>query len=90
MRFFHRLFFFAFMWTNTDNYLTRTFLFKDFTEAFAFLVQVAMVAEKHNHHPQIINTYNRVELRLNTHDAGNTVTEKDHRLSAAIDLLLIP
>jgi 4a-hydroxytetrahydrobiopterin dehydratase len=76
------------MWTETDNYLTRTFVFNNFVEAFAFLLKVAMAAEKQNHHPTIINTYNKVELRLNTHDAGNTVTDKDRQLAADIDKLL--
>ncbi len=76
------------MWTETDNYLTRTFVFSNFVEAFAFLLKVAMTAEKQNHHPTIINTYNKVELRLNTHDAGNTVTDKDRQLAADIDKLL--
>lgn len=76
------------MWITSNNCLTRKFLFKNFTEAFGFLVKVAIVAEKHNHHPQILNVYNRVELSLSTHDAGNVVTDKDYQLAAAIDQLL--
>ena len=54
----------------------------------AFLNRVADVAEELGHHPEIFNVYGRVRLTLTTHDAGNVVTEKDHRLAAAIDALL--
>ncbi|MFC5408965.1 4a-hydroxytetrahydrobiopterin dehydratase [Larkinella bovis] len=73
------------MWTDENNQLTRTFVFRDFSEAFGFMTRVALIAEKMNHHPEWTNTYNRVSFRLSTHDAGNTVTEKDHALARAID-----
>jgi 4a-hydroxytetrahydrobiopterin dehydratase len=76
------------MWIEKDNSLYRSFRFKDFSEAFAFMTRVAIEAEKMNHHPRWTNVWNTVEIWLSTHDAGNTVTEKDHRLSAAIDKLL--
>lgn len=76
------------MWTETDNKLYRSFTFKDFSEAFAFMSRVALLAEKHNHHPTWTNTWNKVEIWLNTHDAGNIVTEKDHKLAKAIDNLI--
>ena len=76
------------MWTEKENKLYRKFEFADFSEAFAFLTRVALEAEKMNHHPQIANTYNRVELWLNTHDAGDTITDKDHKLAKKIDGLL--
>lgn len=76
------------MWQETDNQLKRTFEFKDFIEAFAFMTQVALTAEKMNHHPAWFNVYNRVEISLTTHDAGNTITEKDRALAKAIDALL--
>ena len=76
------------MWQETDNQLKRTFEFKDFIEAFAFMTQVALIAEKMNHHPAWFNVYNRVEISLTTHDAGNTITEKDRALAQAIDALL--
>lgn len=76
------------MWTETDNKLYRSFTFKDFSEAFAFMTRVALLAEKHNHHPTWTNTWNKVEIWLNTHDAGNTVTDKDHKLAKAIDNLI--
>ena len=76
------------MWENTDNKLYRKFSFKDFSEAFAFMTRVALIAEKQNHHPSWKNTYNTVEVWLSTHDAGDVVTEKDKKLAAAIDALL--
>lgn len=75
-------------WTLRDGKLCRTFKFKDFNEAFAFMTRVALLAEKQNHHPDWSNAYNAVHIALNTHDAGGTVTEKDHKLAAAIDKLL--
>ena len=76
------------MWKESNNALYRKFDFKDFSEAFAFMTRVAMEAEKMNHHPRWTNVYNTVEVWLNTHDAGDTVTEKDHKLSARIDRLV--
>ncbi|MEO7311037.1 MAG: 4a-hydroxytetrahydrobiopterin dehydratase [Chitinophagaceae bacterium] len=73
------------MWQETDNKLYCKFKFKDFSEAFAFMTRVALEAEKANHHPTWTNTYNTVEVWLNTHDAGDVITEKDHQLSKAID-----
>jgi len=76
------------MWTEQNNQLYRKFEFKDFNEAFAFMTRVALLAEKHNHHPFWTNVWNKVEVYLNTHDAGNIVTERDRKLAAAIDKLL--
>ncbi len=64
--------------------LERTFRFKDFSEAFAFLTRVAMHAEKVDHHPEFTNVWNRVEFRLTTHDTGG-VTERDIKLAEAIN-----
>lgn len=75
------------MWKEEDNKLKRSFEFKDFIEAFGFMARVAIIAEKMNHHPHIINVYNKVSFELCTHDAGNTVTDKDHKLAKAIDRL---
>lgn len=72
----------------TDNLLAATFKFKDFSEAWAFMSRVALLAEQHNHHPNWSNVYNTVEVKLTTHDAGNTVTEKDYRLAEAIEALV--
>lgn len=76
------------MWQETDNKLYRSFQFKDFSEAFAFMTRVALLAEKMDHHPTWTNTYNKVEIWLNTHDAGDVVTAKDKNLAAKIDKLL--
>lgn len=73
------------MWQEKENKLYRKFQFADFSEAFAFMTRVALVAEKQNHHPTWTNTWNTVELWLNTHDAGDTVTDKDRKLAASID-----
>ena len=76
------------MWEEKNNYLQRSFKFKDFTEAFAFITKVALIAEKHNHHPRWCNVYNEVEIKLNTHDAGDIVTDKDYMLADEINKLL--
>lgn len=73
------------MWQETDNKLVRHFTFADFMEAFAFMTRVALIAEKMDHHPFWTNVYNKVTIELTTHDAGNTVTEKDRTLAAAIN-----
>jgi 4a-hydroxytetrahydrobiopterin dehydratase len=75
------------MWSEQNNKLYRKFQFKDFSEAFAFMTRVALVAEKMDHHPLWTNVWNTVELWLSTHDAGDVVTEKDRKLAAAIDKL---
>ena len=75
-------------WNEQDNALHGEFKFKNFTQAFGFLAQVAILQEKHNHHALIENMYNRVTLTLTTHDAGNTITEKDYKLAKAIERLL--
>ena len=75
------------MWEEIDNKLCKTFEFKDFSEAFAFMTRVAFLAEAHGHHPNWSNVYNRVTIELTTHDAGNIVTEKDKKLASAIDAL---
>lgn len=75
-------------WTEQNNELYQSFKFKDFSEAFAFMTRVAILAEQHNHHPNWSNVWNTVEIHLNTHDAGDIVTEKDRKLAEAIDMLL--
>ena len=75
------------MWTEKDNSLYRKFEFKDFKDAFGFMSKVALLAEKMDHHPKWTNVWNTVEIWLSTHSAGNIVTEKDKKLSAAIDAL---
>ena len=76
------------MWLEKDNKLYRKFEFADFSQAFAFMTRVALLAEKHNHHPNWTNVWNTVEIYLCTHDAGNIVTERDRKLAEAIDNLL--
>ena len=76
------------MWQEKNNALTRSFEFKDFSEAWAFMNRVALLAEKMDHHPNWSNVYNKVDIELTSHDAGNTVTERDRKLAKAIDKLL--
>jgi 4a-hydroxytetrahydrobiopterin dehydratase len=76
------------MWTEENNKLYRKFSFKDFSEAFAFMTRVAMLSEKADHHPTWTNTWSTVEIWLSTHDAGNTVTNKDKSLASKIDELI--
>ena len=75
-------------WTAENNTLKRNFEFANFVEAFGFLTQVALEAEKAQHHPEISNVYNKVSITLTTHDAGNAITEKDEKLAAVINELL--
>jgi 4a-hydroxytetrahydrobiopterin dehydratase len=67
--------------------IVRDFKFKDFSEAFAFMTRVALLAQAANHHPEWSNVYNKVSIVLTTHDAGG-LTASDTRLAAAIDKLL--
>ncbi len=75
-------------WTVEDGgkALTRSFAFKDFSEAFGFLARVALHAEKVDHHPEFTSVWNRVHFRLTSHDAGG-VTDRDRALADAIDAL---
>ena len=73
------------MWKEENNQLKASFKFNNFIDAFAFMTKVAFAAEKMNHHPNWTNVYNRVEIALNTHDAGDIVTDKDRKLAEAID-----
>lgn len=76
------------MWREENNSLVRTFEFKNFIEAFGFMSKVALIAEKMDHHPNWYNTYNKVEVKLNTHSEGSIVTDKDRKLAEAIDKLI--
>ena len=76
------------MWQEGNNKLTQSFKFKNFSEAFAFMTRVALIAEKMDHHPDWSNSYNKVEINLSTHSEGNKVTEKDRTLAAEIDKLI--
>ena len=67
--------------------IEREFRFKNFSQAWAFMSRVALLAEKHDHHPEWSNVYNRVAITLTTHDAGG-LSERDAKLARAIDKLL--
>lgn len=71
------------MVTNRDA-ITRSYQFKDFKEAFAFMTQCALMAEQMNHHPEWFNVWNRVEVTLSTHDAGG-LTKRDLDLARSMD-----
>ncbi len=75
-------------WTEADNALSKTFVFADFAEAFAFMNRVALIAEQLEHHPEWSNVWNRVSIKLCTHSAGNTVTEKDREFAQRIDAFI--
>ena len=77
------------MWEELDNKLYKKFEFKNFSEAFAFMTRVAMAAEKMDPHPEWKNVYNRVEVWLCTHSAGNVVTEKDRKLAMILDEVFV-
>jgi len=74
-------------WTFEDNKLHKIYKFNDFPEAMAFLIRLSYEAENRNHHPEIFNCYNRLEIGLNTHDAGGKVTDRDIELALAIEKL---
>ncbi len=73
-------------WEFKNSAIEKNFKFKNFSEALAFIVQVGILAEKANHHPEIFNVYNKVQIRLNTHDS-NGVTEKDFDLANKIQII---
>lgn len=72
------------MWKRHENYLEAEFAFQDFDHAFAFMTEVALTAAKMDHHPNWSNTWNKVQIKLTTHSAGNTITLKDEKLAEAI------
>ena len=75
------------MWQEINNSLVKTFTFDSFPSAMAWMVKASFIMEQHQHHAQWTNVYNRVEVKLCTHDAGNVVTEKDRQLAKALDLI---
>jgi 4a-hydroxytetrahydrobiopterin dehydratase len=75
-------------WREEGGALICELQFVDFAEAFALVTRVAEIAERLDHHPDIEISYSRVVLRCTSHDAGRTVTARDHRLAAEIDALL--
>lgn len=77
------------MWKEENNHLQRSFEFKDFVEAFTFMTKVAFAAEKMGHHPNWSNVYNKVDIQLFTHEAKDSVTKKDIKLSKEIDKIFV-
>ncbi len=75
-------------WKENPNGLHRRFEFKNFAEAWDFMNKVAVLAEAQDHHPDWSNSYNAVEITLCSHDAGRTVTSRDHRLAKSINEML--
>ena len=75
-------------WNEENDKLNRTFEFNNFIEAWGFMSQVAILAEKAAHHPEWKNVYNKVEISLTTHDDGSKVTDKDRKLAAKINELI--
>ena len=73
------------MWKEEQDKLTCSLTFKDFRQAMAFMNEVADAAEEMDHHPWWSNVYNKVDIELYTHDAGNTVTRRDHQLAKRIE-----
>ena len=74
-------------WSSKGDALVKTFTFHDFREALSFMVRVGFAAEAMDHHPEWTNVYNRVAIRLNTHDAGGKVTAKDVTLAGKIQAI---
>ena len=75
------------MWKEINNTLEQTFVFKDFSEAFAFMTRIALIAEKLDHHPEWSNVYNKVTIKLTTHSQGNKVTALDTKFAQMVDEL---
>jgi len=71
-------------WNFENNSLVKHFELETFSKAMGFMVQVGLAAEKQNHHPELLNVYDKVTIRLSTHDS-NGVTKKDFDLAFAID-----
>jgi 4a-hydroxytetrahydrobiopterin dehydratase len=74
-------------WSVKPGTIHRGLKFKDFNEAWGFMARVALLAEKHDHHPEWSNVWNKVEITLSTHDAGG-LSQRDVALAKAIDALL--
>jgi len=75
-------------WAFADDKIGKTYTLKNFREALAFIVRIGIEAETRDHHPELFNVYNRVEIHVNTHDAGGKVTQKDIDLATAIEAIL--
>lgn len=75
-------------WRSEENHLVREVRFPSFRDAVAWIVRISFEAERLNHHPELLNTYASVRVRLCTHDAGGVVTGKDVELARAMEHLL--
>lgn len=75
-------------WNLKGDFIQREFVFNDFVAAFGFMTEIAIIAEKANHHPNWENVYNKVKIALSTHDAGG-LTQKDFDLASGIDKIYI-
>ena len=75
-------------WVEVDDKLRRELTFASFSEAWAFMSRVALLAEKADHHPNWSNVWNQVVIELTSHDAGNTVTDRDRKMAESINGLL--
>ena len=75
-------------WNEQNNQLQKTFTFKTFGDAMAFMLRASYLIEKMDHHPEWTNVYNRVEVKLCTHSAGNKITDLDRQLAVALDGLV--
>ena len=71
-------------WKIFNNYIEKDFIFKDFVDAFSFMTKVAMICEKYNHHPEWLNTYSKVNIKLTTHDLGG-LTNLDQEIATQIN-----
>ena len=74
-------------WNFKEGGIEKDFLFKDFTQAMGFIIKVGLQAEKMNHHPELFSVYNKVKIRLTTHDQGG-LTDKDFQLATLIESVL--
>lgn len=77
-------------WEFKDDGIEKDFEFRDFVRAFSFMTRVAILAEGMNHHPEWSNVYNKVHIRLSTHDAGNRITDSDLKLAEKIEKYINP
>ena len=75
------------MWEERDNALHASLDCGDFVTAFAFMTEAAFAIERDNHHPEWSNVYGKIDIKLTTHDAGNTVTDKDRKLAKALEVI---
>ena len=78
----------SFKWIENNNKLIKKIEFKDFNEALDFINKLATICESMNHHPEINWVYNKIEIALSTHDAGDKVTELDYQLANKIDEII--